>query len=274
MVLPVLAFPMIDPVLISIGPFPIRWYALSYIAGLVLGWLYARWIVDQDQLWGAIPRPHRDSLEDLLVYVAIGVVFGGRLGYVLFYNPAFYVEHLEEVVAVWKGGMAFHGGLVGAAIGIWVFAYRHQLNALSLADICATVVPIGLLLVRIANFIKPELWGRISDVPWAMVFPVEEAGPLPRHPSQLYEAGLEGFVLLILLHLVLRQGALKRPGLLTGLFGIGYGVARIICEFFREPDPQLGFLFGGATMGMLLSLPLILAGALFIWNAQRKAVQA
>ncbi len=274
MVLPVLAFPMIDPVLISIGPFPIRWYALGYIAGLVLGWLYARWIVDQDQLWGAIPRPHRDSLEDLLVYVAIGVVFGGRLGYVLFYNPAFYVEHLEEVVAVWKGGMAFHGGLVGAAIGIWVFAYRHQLNALSLADICATVVPIGLLLVRIANFIKPELWGRISDVPWAMVFPVEEAGPLPRHPSQLYEAGLEGFVLLILLHLVLRQGALKRPGLLTGLFGIGYGVARIICEFFREPDPQLGFLFGGATMGMLLSLPLILAGALFIWNAQRKAVQA
>ena len=274
MVLPVLAFPMIDPVLISIGPFPIRWYALGYIAGLVLGWLYARWIVDQDQLWGAIPRPHRDSLEDLLVYVAIGVVFGGRLGYVLFYNPAFYVEHLEEVVAVWKGGMAFHGGLVGAAIGIGVFAYRHQLNALSLADICATVVPIGLLLVRIANFIKPELWGRISDVPWAMVFPVEEAGPLPRHPSQLYEAGLEGFVLLILLHLVLRQGALKRPGLLTGLFGIGYGVARIICEFFREPDPQLGFLFGGATMGMLLSLPLILAGALFISNAQRKAAQA
>jgi phosphatidylglycerol:prolipoprotein diacylglycerol transferase len=170
--------------------------------------------------------------------------------------------------------MAFHGGLVGAAIGIWVFAYRHQLNALSLADICATVVPIGLLLVRIANFIKPELWGRISDVPWAMVFPVEEAGPLPRHPSQLYEAGLEGFVLLILLHLVLRQGTLKRPGLLTGLFGIGYGVARIICEFFREPDPQLGFLFGGATMGMLLSLPLILAGALFISNAQRKAAQA
>ncbi len=270
MYLPILAYPIIDPVLISIGPVPIRWYALAYIAGLVLGWLYARWIVDQDHFWGSTPRPDRESLEDLLVYVAIGVVFGGRLGYVLFYNPSFYLEHMDEVIAVWKGGMAFHGALVGAALAVWIFAARHQLSALSLYDICSAVVPIGLLLGRLANFIKPELWGRPSDVAWAMVFPVEEAGPLPRHPSQLYEAGLEGIVLLILLYLCLRRGFLQRPGQIAGLFGIGYGAARIICEFFREPDPQLGFLFGGATMGMILSLPLILTGVIFVWNAHRK----
>lgn len=266
--LPVILYPVIDPVLIDIGPVPIRWYALAYIAGLVIGWAYARWIVARDALWGGLPRPSVMSLDDLIVYVALGVILGGRLGYVLFYNFGFYLVHPEEILAVWKGGMSFHGGLVGAALGIWVFARRQSYPVLAVADICAAVVPVGLFLGRIANFIKPELWGRASDAPWAMVFP--DAGPMPRHPSQLYEAGLEGLVLFVLLHVCIRRGALKRPGLTTGLFAIGYGVARIICEFFREPDPQLGFLFGGATMGMLLSVPLILAGVGFLVVALRR----
>jgi phosphatidylglycerol:prolipoprotein diacylglycerol transferase len=272
MYLPVIAYPVIDPVLINIGPVPIRWYALAYIAGLVLGWAYAGWIVSQDRLWREAPRPTRAGLDDLIVYVAIGVVLGGRLGYVLFYNPAFYIAHPDEILYVWQGGMSFHGGLAGAALGIWVFAWRSALPALTVADVCAAVAPVGLFLGRIANFIKPELWGRPTDVPWAMVFP--DAGPSPRHPSQLYEAGLEGLLLLVILAVAINRGALRRPGLVTGLFGIGYGVTRIICEFFREPDPQLGFLFGGATMGMLLSLPLIALGAIFVVVSMRRQREA
>ena len=262
-----IAFPAFDPVLVNIGPLPIRWYALAYIAGLVLGWLVARALVQRDRLWGNAARPTLDSLDDLLVYVALGVVIGGRLGYVLFYNFELYLAHPLEILMVWKGGMAFHGGLAGAAIAIWLFARRSGYAALCVADLCSAVVPIGLVLGRIANFIKPELWGRPTDVAWAMVFP--DAGPVPRHPSQLYEAALEGVLLFVLLQIAIRLGALKRPGLVTGLFGIGYGVARIICEFFREPDPQLGFLFGGATMGMLLSVPLILIGLGLVAYAQR-----
>jgi phosphatidylglycerol:prolipoprotein diacylglycerol transferase len=263
----VIAYPVIDPILVDIGPFPIRWYALAYIAGLVIGWAYARMLVSRESLWHGLPRPSAGSLDDLLVYTAIGVVFGGRLGYVLFYNLDFYLAHPVEALAVWKGGMSFHGGLLGAALGIGLFARRMRQNFLTVFDLCAAVVPIGLFLGRLANFIKPELWGRPSDVPWAMVFP--GAGPLPRHPSQLYEAALEGIVLFIILALVVRAGGLRRPGLVTGIFAIGYGVARIICEFFREPDPQLGFLFGGATMGMLLSLPLIAAGLVCLFLANR-----
>jgi phosphatidylglycerol:prolipoprotein diacylglycerol transferase len=208
------------------------------------------------------------DIDDLLVYAAMGVIFGGRIGYVIFYNAGFYLAHPAEVLAVWKGGMSFHGGLAGTALAIYLLAKRKNLPLLSLADVCAAAVPIGLFLGRIANFIKPELWGRPADVPWAMVFP--GAGPLPRHPSQLYEASLEGFVLFFVMVLAIRLGALRRPGLATGIFAIGYGVARIVCEFFREPDPQLGFLFGGATMGMLLSLPLIAIGIAFIVLASRK----
>jgi len=265
----VIAYPQIDSVAISLGPLPIRWYALAYIAGLLLGWAYARKLVRDDRLWGALPRPDVLSLDDLLVYAALGVVAGGRLGYVLFYNPAYYLANPVEIIAVWRGGMSFHGGLAGAALGVWWFARREKISALTVADICSAVAPIGLLLGRIANFIKPELWGRETDVDWAMVFP--DAGPLPRHPSQLYEAGLEGIALFIVLWLVVRAGGLRRPGLATGVFAIGYGLARIFCEFFREPDPQLGFLFGGATMGMLLSLPLIAIGAGFVVHALRKA---
>ena len=163
--------------------------------------------------------------------------------------------------------MSFHGGLAGATLGIYLFARRNAISPLTVADICAAVVPIGLLLGRMANFIKPELWGRPTDVAWAIIFP--DAGDIPRHPSQLYEAGLEGLLLLVVLGLAVRAGALKRPGLVAGIFGIGYGIARITCEFFREPDPQLGFLFGGATMGMLLSLPVIVIGLLLVGGSLR-----
>jgi phosphatidylglycerol:prolipoprotein diacylglycerol transferase len=263
----VLPFPMIDPVLVEIGPLPIRWYALAYIAGLALGWAYAQRLVARDALWGGTPRPTRESLDDLLVFVALGVIVGGRLGHVLFYERAFYLAHPEEIVKTWKGGMAFHGGLLGAMIGLTLFAWREKLSILTVSDICASVAPIGILFGRLANFIKPEMWGHPSDVPWAMVFP--GAGDAPRHPSQLYEAGLEGLALLLLLGLAARRGALRRPGLASGLFGVGYGVARTVCEFFREPDPGSEALGGGLTMGMALSAPMILAGLALIAVALR-----
>ena len=263
-----LAYPSIDPVLIAIGPLLIRWYALAYIAGLVLGWAYARALVKQKAFWGGTPPFDPSAIDDLLLSAAMGVILGGRLGYVLFYNAGFYLAHPAEIFAVWKGGMSFHGGFVGTALAIYVLAKRERISVLSLADVCAAAVPVGLFLGRIANFIKPELWGRPADVPWAMVFP--GAGPSPRHPSQLYEAGLEGVVLFLLLYVAVHMGALRRPGLVAGLFAAGYGIARIACEFFREPDPQLGFLFGGATMGMLLSLPLIAVGFIFIVHACRR----
>ena len=264
-----LVYPVIDPVLVNLGPFPIRWYALAYVAGLVAGWAYARSICRTEKLWRGLPHPPPVSIDDLVVYIAFGIVVGGRLGYILFYNLPFYLDNPGELVAVWKGGMAFHGGMIGAVVAIWIFARRYRLNPLSVADVVATVVPIGLFFGRLANFIKPELWGRETDAFWGMVFP--GAGPLPRHPSQLYEAGLEGVALLVVLAILVRLGALRRPGLVTGAFGMGYGLARIACEFFRQPDAQLGFLFGGATMGMLLSVPLLVLGAALIaWSARRR----
>jgi phosphatidylglycerol:prolipoprotein diacylglycerol transferase len=270
----VLPYPVIDPVLVNIGPFPIRWYALAYIAGLIGGWWLARRIVADDKLWAARARPTPASLDDMLVYAALGVVVGGRLGYVLFYNLDFFLAHPASIPAVWEGGMSFHGGLVGATLGLWLFAHRVKAPVLSVFDLTACVTPIGIFFGRLANFIKPELWGRPTDVAWAMVFPDPAAGPFARHPSQLYEAALEGVVLFLILLVARRMGALRRPGLATGIFAIGYGVARIICEFFREPDPQLGFLFGGATMGMLLSLPLIAAGLGFLAHAMRQRESA
>jgi phosphatidylglycerol:prolipoprotein diacylglycerol transferase len=194
-------------------------------------------------------------------------VLGGRLFYVLFYNLTYFLEHPLDIPAVWQGGMSFHGGMTGAALGAFLFARREKVLFLSMGDLICSVAPIGLLLGRIANFIKPELWGRGTDVPWAMVFP--GAGPDPRHPSQLYEAGLEGLALGLVMLLAVRAGSLKAPGLTSGLFLGFYALARIFCEFFREPDPQLGFLFGGATMGMLLSAPLLLAGGALMMFALR-----
>ncbi|KRE02186.1 prolipoprotein diacylglyceryl transferase [Bosea sp. Root381] len=273
-----IAFPMIDPVALQLGPLSVKWYGLAYVVGLLGGWWYARRLVASEPLWGGRARPKAEELDDMLLFVALGVVLGGRLGFVLFYDLQRYLSRPQDILAIWQGGMSFHGGLVGAATGLWLFAKRRGYPMLSVFDLAAAVVPIGLFLGRIANFINAELWGRSApDVPWAMVFP--NAGPLPRHPSQLYEALGEGLLLFILLALLVRAGGFRRPGLVAGVFGMGYAVARIVCEFFREPDPQLGFLFGrsvdalsgGITMGMLLSLPLFVAGLFLALRARRTA---
>ena len=260
-------FPAFDPVLISIGPFVIRWYALAYIVGILGGWLYARALVGSQQPWGGPAPLAVTDYDDFVLWVTLGIILGGRLGYVLFYNTGYFVQHPAEILQLWKGGMSFHGGFLGCVAAVVLFARWRGIPFLSLGDITCAVAPIGLFLGRLANFINGELWGRVTDVPWAVVFP--NGGPLPRHPSQLYEAALEGLVLLAALALAVRAGALQRPGTITTLFALGYGLARLVCEFFREPDAQLGFLWGGLTMGMLLSLPLMLAGIAFIAVARR-----
>ncbi|HKY85715.1 MAG TPA: prolipoprotein diacylglyceryl transferase [Pseudorhodoplanes sp.] len=254
----VLDFPAFDPVIFSIGPFALRWYALAYIFGILLGWLYARAMIRNETLWGGKAPLTVTDFDDYIVWVTLGIILGGRVGYVLFYNPSFFLAHPGEIFQLWNGGMSFHGGFAGCVLAVVLFAWRRKIPALPLGDLTCAVAPIGLFLGRLANFINGELWGRPSDVPWAMAFP--GAGPLPRHPSQLYEAALEGLLLLIVLAIAVRAGALKRPGLILGLFAMGYAAARSFCEMFREPDAQLGFLFGGLTMGMLLSVPLFLAG--------------
>jgi phosphatidylglycerol---prolipoprotein diacylglyceryl transferase len=262
MALFVIPYPVIDPVAVHIGPFAVRWYALAYIGALAGGWIYARLLLRDKRLWGDTPRPSAESLPDLVLYLALGIVIGGRLGEVLFYEPGRYFAHPLEIVQLWKGGMAFHGGLIGAALAVWYFARETKISILTVGDICTAVAPIGIFLVRIANFINEELWGRPSDVPWAMIF--SDVDGQPRHPSQLYEAGLEGLLLFLILWLCVRGGALKRPGVVAGVFCIGYAAARIICEFFREPDPQLERLSHGLTMGMVLSVPILIAGLALI----------
>lgn len=262
-----LPFPAFDPVLVQIGPLAIRWYALAYIVGILGGWVYARAIIRAERLWSGKPPLTVVDFDDFILWVTLGIILGGRLGYVLFYNPAYFVAHPAEIVQLWKGGMSFHGGFLGCVTAVIAFARYRGIPILSLGDIVCAVAPIGLFLGRIANFINAELWGRTTDVPWAFVFP--GAGPLPRHPSQLYEATLEGLVLFAALAVMMRAGALKRPGTILGAFCLGYGLARTICEFFREPDAQLGFLWGGLTMGMLLSLPLMIAGIALITAARR-----
>jgi phosphatidylglycerol---prolipoprotein diacylglyceryl transferase len=258
--IPVLLFPQFDPVIVQIGPFGIRWYALAYIAGLVLGWRLARYLV---RLPPAVATPVQ--VDDFLTWATLGVVLGGRLGYVLFYQPLFYLTHPAMILAVWEGGMSFHGGALGMAIAIVWFCRRNAIPLLGFADRVAVCVPIGLGLGRIANFINGELWGRPAPdwLPWAMIFPA--VGPEPRHPSQLYQALLEGLVLfLVMLPLSRREDLRARLGWLTGAFLVGYGVARIIGEFFRQPDIFLGYLVAGATMGQLLSIPMVIAGAWLI----------
>jgi len=269
-----IAFPVFDPVAIAIGPIAIRWYALAYIGGIVLGWLYARRIIRSEKLWGGTPPFTVQDFDDFILWVTLGIILGGRTGYVLFYNLSFFAQHPAEIFKLWTGGMSFHGGFMGCVIAVLLFGWKRNISVLSLGDVTCAVGPIGLLLGRLANFINSELWGRHADasVPWRMVFP--NGGPLPRHPSQLYEAWLEGIVLFIVLALLIRGGALKRPGLIIGAFAALYGVARITSEFFREPDPQLGFLWGGLTMGMILSVPMIVAGLAFIAAAWRRGPRA
>jgi phosphatidylglycerol---prolipoprotein diacylglyceryl transferase len=254
-------FPSIDPVAISLGPFAIRWYALAYIVGLLIGWRYCLMLADQP--------PHlllRRDVDDFLVWATLGVVLGGRIGYVLFYQPGYYLNHPIEALYVWHGGMSFHGGALGVTIAIIWFTRARRIPLFAFSDIIVEAIPIGLFFGRIANFINGELYGRPSQVAWAMIFP--NGGPVPRHPSQLYEAFCEGVLLFLALFAAERLKARRRPGVVTGLFLAGYAVARMSGEFFREPDAQLGFLIFGSTMGQLLSIPLLIAGLLIIaWAA-------
>jgi phosphatidylglycerol---prolipoprotein diacylglyceryl transferase len=265
-----ITFPVFDPVAISLGPIAIRWYALAYIGGIVLGWIYARALIKNEKMWGGPAPISLAQMDDFILWVTIGIIIGGRSGYVLFYNLPFFIEHPAAIFKLWEGGMSFHGGFLGCVVAVMWFAHKNGISILSLGDIVTAVGPIGLFLGRLANFINSELWGRVADasLPWAVVFP--NGGPLPRHPSQLYEAFLEGIVLFTVLAVMIRMGALKRPGLILGSFILIYALARITGEMFREPDPQLGFLWGGLTMGMLLSVPMIFAGIILIVQAWRR----
>lgn len=257
-------FPVIDPVAIEIGPLAVRWYALAYIVGILLAWRVALRLADR--------RPDlvtARQIDDFVVWGTLGVVLGGRLGYVLFYKPGHFLANPEEIVMVWRGGMSFHGGMLGVLIAAALFARANRISFMALGDVLAAVAPIGLFFGRIANFVNGELWGRVTDVPWAMVFP--HGGPVPRHPSQLYQAALEGGVLFALLMVLAHRPALRgRPGVVTGAFLAGYAMARIIGELFREPDSHLGYLALGATMGQWLSLPMLLAGLAVVAYAMRQ----
>ena len=267
--IPVLLFPNIDPIAIRIGPLAIRWYALSYILGIILSWRLMRRLA---VLAPAVASP--TQVDDFVSWATLGIVLGGRLGYCLFYQPSVYLADPIGILRVWTGGMSFHGGMLGVAIAIVWFCRHHRISILGFADRLAVCAPIGLGLVRIANFVNGELWGRPAPewLPWAMIFP-RAADGVPRHPSQIYEALMEGLTLFVIMFLLSRREPVRaRLGTLTGAFLSGYAVARIIGESFREPDDFLGFLWGGATMGQLLSLPMLVAGlCLILWRRPGQA---
>ncbi|MGL5757349.1 prolipoprotein diacylglyceryl transferase [Plesiomonas sp.] len=260
-----LTFPNIDPIIFQIGPLALRWYGLMYLVGFVFAlWLGSRRAAKPNSGWT------KDDVENLLYAGFFGVFLGGRIGYVLFYNFDLFLANPLYLFKVWEGGMSFHGGLIGVITAMCIFAYRTHRPMFAVADFVAPLIPFGLGVGRIGNFINGELWGRVTDVPWAMVFP--EGGPFPRHPSQIYEALLEGLVLFIILNLFVNK---PRPtGSVSGMFLVFYGLFRIFCEFFREPDAQLGFFDGWLTMGQLLSVPMVLAGVgLIIWAYRRNPIQ-
>lgn len=253
-----------DPVALQIGPLAIHWYALAYLAGFLLGWRYILWLARR----AALPVTP-EQIGDFLNWAIAGVLLGGRLGYVLIYNPAYYATHPVEVLYLWQGGMSFHGGLAGVVGAVLLFCRIRRINPFLLGDLVAAAGPIGLFLGRISNFINGELYGRPTGADWGVVFPHAGDG-LMRHPSQLYEAGLEGILLFLLLFwLATRTQSLRRPGTLAGVFLLGYAVSRFVVEFFREPDPQLGFLYAGATMGQLLCVPMALFGLWVLLHARR-----
>lgn len=266
----VLPFPNIDPVLFQIGPFAVRWYALGYIVGLLFASWYMKRLVTTPRLWGArTPTMTPALIDDFFLWSVLGVVLGGRLGYVFFYKPLFFLTHPLDIVKMWDGGMSFHGGFLGVVVACLVFGRRHGITLDRMLDLGAASVPVGLGVVRVANFINGELWGRATDVPWAMVFPLDET-QTPRHPSQLYEAGLEGLVLFLAVRIAThRFGALQHPGRASGIFALGYGLSRIIVEFFREPDSFMGYFAGVITMGQILSLPLVAVGVWLLLRSRR-----
>ncbi len=264
-------FPHFDPVLLHIGPFALRWYALAYMAGILLGWRYGVLLVRNTRIWrGMTPTLTAHQIDDLVVYVAVGVVAGGRLGSILFYNTSVLWTDPLEVFKAWHGGMSFHGGLIGVSIGLLLFARLNKVDVLRLGDLTAPCVPIGLFFGRIANFINGELWGRPTHLPWGIIFP--RAGDEPRHPSQLYEAGLEGLTLFVILLLATHvMKLLPRRGMITGLFLTFYGLFRIALENVREPDRDMPHFPFGLTMGIMLSIPMVLIGAGLILYALRPA---
>ena len=288
-------FPDVSPEIFTLPifgmEFALRWYALAYIAGIVIGWRLVVATLRRPRLWrNDTPVMDERQLEDLLTWVVLGVILGGRLGYVLFYKPAYFVQNPAEILMLWQGGMSFHGGLLGVITACVVFSWRQRISWLSVADVLCMATPVGLLLGRIANFINAELWGRPTDLPWGVIFPGEMAqhcpqvvGACARHPSQLYEALLEGLILgAMLLWLVFRKGALKRVGTVTGVFFAGYGLARFLVEFVRQPDAQfvsegnpLGLAFHvggyGLTMGQILSLPMLALAAYLVIRARGPA---
>lgn len=260
-----LSFPNIDPVALAVGPLEIRWYALAYLAGFLFGWGYGIYItrLNPDK------RPTREDIDDFIPWVIAGVILGGRLGYILFYQSAFYLENPLEIFKVWHGGMAFHGGIIGVITVLLLYSRMKKIPLFRLCDIAGCAAPMGIFLGRITNFINGELYGRVSDVPWAVVFP--RGGDLPRHPSQIYQAGLEGLLLFLILFALLHVPAVRqRPGILSGVFLIGYGIFRSIGEMFREPDAQLGYIMEGITMGQVLSVPVILFGIGVLFFAFKK----
>jgi phosphatidylglycerol:prolipoprotein diacylglycerol transferase len=263
-------FPHINPILVQIGPFAIRWYALAYIATILLAWRYVAGMLKNPRLWAHRPPPLTgDQLDDLVLWLTLGVVVGGRLGHVFFYTPELIWKDPLEILQVWHGGMSFHGGAIGVLLAGLAFARRNKIDALRLGDVIVAAEPIGGLLVRLANFINGELWGRPTHLPWGMVFP--DAGPLPRHPSQLYEAALEGVALFLVLRWATHGKAwLNRRGVVMGLFFTGYGLIRIALENVREPDAYMPHFPLGLTMGMMLSAPMVAAGAWLIWRGLRE----
>lgn len=264
-----LPFPEIDPVAIHLGPLQIRWYALAYLAGFIGGWKYAIWLANKD----AGRRPNAEDADNILTWIVLGVILGGRIGYVLFYNLPEYMAHPMDILRVWEGGMSFHGGLLGVATAIILYSRYHKFSPLAMGDLVSCVVPIGLFFGRIANFINGELFGRVTTVPWAVVFPY--GGNLPRHPSQLYEAFLEGICLFTVLFLCAQKKSVRHsPGMLFGIFTLGYALCRFTVEFVREPDPQIGLLFNYFTLGQLLCLPMMLAGLLLIAYGRKHRTDA
>lgn len=285
-------FPEIRPEIFTIElgglSLSLRWYALAYIAGLILGWRLIVAMMRRPALWGDGAPTQPEKVDDLLTWVILGVILGGRLGFVLFYEPAFYLANPAEILKVWQGGMSFHGGFAGVIAATWIWCRRNGTAPLRIADAMAVVAPIGIFFGRIANFINAELWGRPTDLPWGVIFPGAAAqdcpgviGPCARHPSQLYEAGLEGLLLGLILWALVRAGGLRRPGLAFGTFLAGYGFGRMFVELFRvadaqfiTPDNPLGHVIGGPaiglTMGQLLSLPMVLIGLALIWRARTR----
>lgn len=262
-----LPFPDIDPVALEIGPIVIRWYALAYLAGFLGGWYYANKLVSVS----TFKRPNKDDIENFITWMVLGVIIGGRLGYILFYNAGYYFTNAVDILKLWEGGMSFHGGLIGASVAMILFSIKNKIPLFQLTDIIAVVSPIGLFFGRMANFINGELYGRPTEMPWGMVFPMSNDG-LARHPSQLYEALTEGLLLFIVLNFMYMNKSIRaKAGIITGVFLIGYSVFRFLIEFVRQPDTHLGLLSLGMSMGQILSLPTFIAGIVIIYLCLNKS---